>query len=441
MPSRKHLILFSLIAVVSLCLFLTPVSTAQSSSTITLIDLNGPLTPAMSEYLRRAIQESENLNAITLIMRLDTPGGSIFLMNQMVQDIRASSVPIIVYIAPNGAIAGSAGTVLTLAGHLAIMAPQTAIGAASPVGPQGEDLDSTSQNKANEAVKATMRSLMEGRRPIQAIDLAMQTVDYAKAITASEALKIGMVDYVASDLSTLLSYVNNQTVITKDGPVTLDTRYAIIQEIPPTFIEQLLGALTNPNIVFLLLSIGILAVLTELGSPGGWMAGFIGVLSVTLSAYGLGALGVNWVGLIFLVVAFVLFVLDIKAPTHGALTMTGVGTFITGALILFNSPGTPQFQRASVPLVISTGVMIGGIFLLLLIYALRSIQNPVLINNASIIGRIARVQSELNPTGIIHFSGEQWTAHSVDDINIPPGTTVIVEKSEGNHLWVRQLKE
>ncbi|MCK7467019.1 MAG: hypothetical protein MZU91_01925 [Desulfosudis oleivorans] len=177
----------------------------------------------------------------------------------------------------------------------------------------------------------------------EALALAEAMIDDAKAVTATEALEANLIDFVVDNIDDLLESLDGFTVQMNDGPRTLDTASAATEPLEMTFIEELLLLLTNPNIAFLLLAIGVQAMLIEISSPGGWVAGFIGVVCLTLAVYGMGVLPVNWFGIIFLVTAFVLFILDIKAPTHGALTTAGVASFIVGALVLFNSPGTPAF--------------------------------------------------------------------------------------------------
>jgi len=205
-----------------------------------------------------------------------------------------------------------------------------------------------------------------------------------------------------------------------------------------TFIEQLLGTLTNPNIVFLLMAIGVQAILIEISSPGGWVAGFVGVMSLALGAFGLGVLPVNWAGLIFLTTAFVLFILDIKAPTHGALTAAGVASFIAGALILFNSPRTPAFQRVSVPLVIGTGLAISAIFLTIVSFAISAQRRRVEVGSEALIGRTGITKTELAPTGMVQVAGELWSAKLEDRSRaVPAGEDVEVIGVDGLSLKVR----
>lgn len=415
-----------------------PVGAQNDAPLALVLTADGPLTPAMVEYLKRGIRAAEQRGAELLIFELNTPGGSTDLLQDMVELIRASSVPIVVYVAPHGARAASAGTIITLAGHAAAMAPETVIGAASPVGGQGEDIGETMEAKLKEFLKAQVRSLAERRGP-EAVELAEQTIESAKAVSANEALEAGLVDFIATDLSGLLQQLDGYTVEIAGGERTLATAGATIIPMNPSLIEQLLQVLTNPNIVFLLITIGVQSILIEISSPGGWAAGFIGVVSLALATYGLGILPVNWFGMIFLATAFVLFVLDIKAPTHGALTAAGVGSLIVGALVLFNSPSVPSFQRVSVPLIVVTSLASGGMFFAIMLFALRAQKIPVRTGQESFIGRTGITSSDLTPGGTVQLGSELWTAEAIDRREtLPKGTRVEVVRVEGVRLFVRK---
>ena len=405
--------------------------------------IEGPLTPSWPGYLERGIETAERRGAELIIFQINTPGGSTDLMQSIVEMMRGSTIPIVVYVAPRGAMAGSAGTVITLAGHAAAMAPETIIGAASPVGAQGEDLGETIEAKLKEAIKAQVRTLAADRPP-EAVELAEATIEEAKAVSSEEALEIGLIDFIAKDIHDLLTQLDGFVVQTEAGEITLNTQNAEITTMELSFIEELLAILTNPNIVFILLSIGVQAILIELSSPGGWVAGFIGVVALALAAYGLGVLPVNWFGLIFLATAFVLFVLDLKAPTHGALTAAGIGSLIVGALVLFNSPSTPEFQQVSVPLVVVTSLLTGGIFAVAMAFAIKAQSTPIRMGQESLIGRIGTVKQEI-PTfgsGQVQLASELWTAELAEGTEaIPKGTRVEVVSIQGIRLKVRSLSE
>jgi membrane-bound serine protease (ClpP class) len=226
-----------------------------------------------------------------------------------------------------------------------------------------------------------------------------------------------------------------------DGPRTLHTAGATTQSLGMSLIEQLLQMLVDPNFVLILLSIGAQAILIELSSPGGWVAGFFGAVCLVLASYGLGVLPVNWLGLVFLVIAFVLFILDIKAATHGGLTAAGIGSFIAGALVLFNSPGTPQFERVSVPLVIVIAAVIGISFAIIVGFALGARKRPVLTGQEGMRGRKGIARTDLNPSGQVQAGAELWTAEIVDgEEEISEGEEVEVVSVEGLKLMVRRKR-
>lgn len=434
----KIIRLFLPITLLVFCLF-HPVPSAASGTTVLVLTINGAITPSTQGYLSRGIQTAEQDNDELIILQLNTPGGDLTSMQTMVEAMRASTVPVVVYVTPRGAWAGSAGTIITLAGHAAAMAPETAIGAASPVGSQGENLSTTEQAKVTEIMKATVRSLAGWRGP-DAVAMAEAAIDSAQAASDTEALKAHLVDFIATDLNDLLRQLDGFTVQMASGPLVLHTAGAVQLTLPMSFIEQLLQFLIDSNIVFLLLAIGVQALLIELTHPGAWIPAFVGVTSLALAAYGLDILPVNWFGLVFIVMAFVLFILDLKTPTHGALTAAGVASFIIGGLVLFNSPGTPQFERVSAPLVIFVGLFIGLIFAVILGYALRAQGRPVITGRESLRGKTGFAMTDLNPTGQVQAAGELWTAEAAEGSGrIRKGDPVEVMEINGLIVKVRKI--
>jgi membrane-bound serine protease (ClpP class) len=406
-----------------------------------VMNADGPIMPPMLEYIKRGVQVAERSNAEVVVVQLNTPGGSIDTMLEIIRTIRASNVPVVVYVAPKNAIAGSAGAMITMAGHVSAMAPETSIGASSPISGSGENLTSTAEAKAKEITKASIRPLVAPRGE-EALALAEAMIDEAKAATADEALKVNLIDFIADDTEDLLQALDGFTVQMNDGARTIDTTDVETVPLNMSFIEQFLLFLTDPNIAFLLLAIGVQAVLIEISSPGGWVAGFIGVVCLTLAVYGMGVLPVNWFGIIFLLTAFVLFILDIKAPTHGALTTAGVASFIIGALVLFNSPGVPQFQRVSVPLVVATGFVIGLMFMIMLVFALRALKVPVRAGIESLIGKMGTARTAVEWSGgQVQLGSELWSAESVDGSeSIGKGDRVEVVEVQGLRLKVKKIK-
>ena len=412
---------------------------AQSDQPLVLVmTADGPIMPPMREYIKRGIETANRENAEVLIIQLNTPGGSILTMLEIIKEIRASAIPVVVYVAPRNAIAGSAGALITMAGHASAMATETSIGASSPISSSGEDLPTTEEKKVMEITKAAIRPYVEPRGK-DALALAESMIDEAKAATANEALEVHLIDFVANDIDDLLESLNGFTVQMSDGPRALNTENADVQPLDMSFIEQFLMLLTDPNIAFLLIAIGVQAVLIEISSPGGWVAGFIGVVCLTLATYGLGVLPVNGFGFILMATAFVLFILDIKAPTHGPLTAAGVASFLVGALVLFNSPGTPQFQRVSVPLVVATGLALGLFFFGILVYALRALRVPVSVGVESFAGKIGTVRSWDEASGQVQLESELWSAESVNESDkISKGDKVEVVEVSGIRLKVKK---
>jgi membrane-bound serine protease (ClpP class) len=426
---------------IALSLLAGQVAYAQTSTPqIVVLNADGPVTPAMSQYLSRGIKIAERQGAVALILQLNTPGGGIDTMTAMEQMILASTVPVIVYVAPSGAMAASAGTIITLSGHAAAMTPQSMIGAASPVGSQGENLSSTEEAKVKNAMAATVRSLTERRGPA-AVSLAQDTIINATAVSASEAKQAGLIDFIATDLNDLRSQLDGFTVTVNGQPVTLHTANATFETINISFIEEILLIVTDPNIVFLLITIGVQAIIIEISSPGGWVAGFIGVICLGLATYGLGILPVNYFGLLFIATSFVLFILDIKAPTHGALTAAGVGSLIIGALVLFNTPATPSFQHVSVPLVFGVSLVSGAIFFTIMMIAVRAQHTPVHTGVESMSGRLGVVRSDLSPKGSVQVGGELWSAELEGGRGkVIAGTRIEVVRMDGLRLIVRKTE-
>ena len=420
--------------------FNQPVEAQSGSGPVILLRSEGAITPILVDYIKRGIEIAEEKDASLIILELDTPGGSTDIMNKIVQQIRGSDIPFVVYVYPQNAMAASAGTVITLAGHIAAMAPETTIGAASPVGSQGEDIGETMESKLKEVIKASVRTLTQYRDP-EAIKLAESMIDDARAVTVDEALEIGLIDIKAADLNDLLQQLNGRTIPLKEKEIYLETGSVLIVEVNYTLIEEIMLLLVNPNLVFLLLSIGIQAILIEMSNPGGWVAGFIGVVCILLAIYGLGLLPVNWFGLLFMLVAFVLFILEIKAPTHGALSVAGIISFITGALVLFNSVRVPGFPGVSVPLVIGTGIFIAGAFMLIVGAALRAQRKPIQVGRETLPGKTGLSETELNPRGIVHVAGEQWAAELIPgQETLPPNTRIEVVEIQGLRLIVKKAE-
>jgi membrane-bound serine protease (ClpP class) len=326
---------------------------------------------------------------------------------------------------------------ITLAGHISAMATETAIGAASPVGAQGEDLGTTLQTKEKEILKALARSLA-ARRPAGAVALAESTIENAKAVSAEEAQQAGLVDILATDRSDLLRQLDGRIAVTAFGEVPLKTIGASVEDFSPSLTEILLELLANPNIVFLLLAIGAQAILIELSNPGMWFPGFLGAVCLALALYGMGILSVNWFGLVFILLAFILFYLEVQSPTHGIIAVAGLASFLVGTLVLFNSNASPYAQRISLPLVFGFGGLLLAGILVLVGFAMRTHRLPSALSLDRMKGNSGVVRQPLSPRGTVQSQGELWSAESEDGSALEEGAPVEVIRVKGIRLIVRR---
>ncbi len=409
---------------------LSSVVSAQTEGQVLVLEVTGPVTPVMLSYIERGIEEAEIQDAEAMVIMLNTPGGDVDLTKKIIQAIVASDVPVAVYVAPRGAFAASAGTFITLAGHVAAMAPSTSIGAASPISGQGEEIPETLKEKTVNILQADIEGLAQ-RRGEDAVEWAREAVSEARAATAEEALELGVIDFIANDLSDLLEQMDGFTVMLHDREVTLNTKDAPTEELPMTAIERILHTITNPNIAFILLTLGINGILFELSSPGGYLAGVVGAICLLLAFYALGVLDVNYTGLLFIALAFLLFVIDIKAPTHGVLTVGGIVSFVLGSLILFNSP----FNAVSLNLVITVALATGAFFAFIVAKAMLIQRQPATTGAESLVGAMATARTDLSPTGKVFLKGEWWEAEA-DDAPIEAGEQVRVTSVDGFRLRV-----
>ena len=430
----------SLLSVFFLALFFIfhPASAQTNQPLVLVMNAHGVIEPAMQEYFERGIHAAEQRNAQALVVQLNTPGGDLLSMDNIIQDIRASSVPVVIYVAPNSAMAGSAGAMITIAAQVAAMAPEAAIGASIPIDSSGQNLSSDLVTKQKEIMKATIRPLV-ARRGAVATQLAQDMIDNGKAVSASEALQAHLIDFTATDVNDVVKKLDGFTVSMATGASTLHTANATTEPLDMNFVEQLLLILTDSNVAFILLSVGVLALQIEISHPGTWVPGFIGVVCLSLAIYGMGLLSVNWFGLIFVGTAFVLFILDIKAPTHGALTVAGIASFIFGALMLFNSPSVPSFERVSVPLVVAVAIAIGLLFAVILTFALRTLHSPLQSGVQTLVGKSGFAKTDFGAEGQVQVGSELWSAEPAEGSSqIHAGESVEVIEVKGLRLKVRK---
>jgi len=405
---------------------------AQDERPVLVMPVTGPVTPVMLGYIQRGIQEAETRQAQALVIELNTPGGDVNVTQQIIQAMVASTVPVVVYVAPAGAYAASAGTLITLAGQVAAMAPNTSIGAASPVDSQGQDIPSTLKEKIVNILQADIEGLTR-RRGDRAVQWARQAISQARAASVDEALQLGVIDFMASDLPDLLRQLDGFKVTVHGQEVTLHTQGAPVEQLSMTLAERFLYIIADPNVAFILMTLGINGILFELANPGGLIAGIVGAICLLLAFYALGVLDVNYTGLLFIALAFILFVLDIKTPTHGVLTAGGILSFVLGSLVLFNT----SFSPVSVSLVVSVALATGAFFAFAMTKVVRSLHRPATTGIEGLLGSLAVARTDLAPGGTVFLKGEHWEAEA-EDGPIPAGNRVRVTAVHGFRLRVKR---
>jgi len=412
-----------------------------ASPTIVVLKIDGVINPVLADYIERGIEDAEDSNATACIIQMDTPGGLDTAMRDIIQDIVNARVPVIVYVSPSGGRAASAGTFITLAAHVAVMAPSTAIGAATPVqlGGDGEAQMSDEMKKKviNDAV-AYIRSIAEshGRNA----DWAEDAVRKGDSITEQEALKLNVIDMIAPTLDSLISQLDGKEVTLIDGRVaTIDTQDTTTTDIIMSPIEGFLYAISDPNIAFLLLSLATLGIFIEIMNPGLIFPGVVGAICGLLAFYSLGQLPVNIAGILLIVLAFGLFIAEIFTASFGLLTGGGIIALILGGLILFPL-GSPLFS-INLWLLVTVATVIGLVFIFVISHVVRVHRRQPSTGREELIGKTAIVKIALNPEGTVLFKGERWTAIS-EAGRIKPGEEVVITKYEDLKLHVqRKTKE
>lgn len=403
----------------------------------TLIEIDGAIDPVSADFLSRGIDAAIEDGAPFVIVRLDTPGGMLSSTREMVEKIMASEVPVVVYVSPPGAQAASAGTFIAAAAHVAAMAPGTNIGAASPVGAAGEELPETLRSKATQDAAAFMRSIAEERdRNAEALE---QTILSAKAYSASEALEQDIIDFIARDVDDLLAQLDGRAVALDSGQVVLETDGVTLRQVSRNPLERFLSFLADPNIAFLLLTIGGLGILVELLNPGTWVPGTVGVIALALAFVALGNLPVNWVGVALMALAMVFFFLELQAPGIGLFAVAGAVCFLLGAFLLFGGFSPPPIPRpsfrVSLWLIGAVSVLLFA-FLAFLFRAVAQSRKAYVKTTETLVGRVGRVTSTLDPRGTVQVASELWSAVSDSGEVIEKGEEVIVSDVEGLTLKV-----
>jgi membrane-bound serine protease (ClpP class) len=400
------------------------------------INVDATINPATADFIARAIKRAGNERAACLIIRLNTPGGLLESTRKIVGEILEAPVPVIVYVAPGGAHAGSAGVFITMAAHVAAMAPGTNIGAAHPVSMQG-GMDSTLGEKATNDAAAFIRTIAEKRK--RNMEWAEDAVRNSVSITATEALEKKVIDMVAASVEEVLDKAEGMAVEMGGSTATLHTKAVPVEEMGMTFAEKLLNLISNPNIAYLLLMLGFYGILFELYNPGSIFPGIIGAIGLILGFYSLNTLPMNYAGLALIILGIILLLLEIKITSYGMLTIGGVISLFLGSIMLIRPDSPLELSRISRGLIIGTTLASAGFFVFVVGMGIRAQRRKPVTGSEGFTGETGEAVEELNPIGNVLVHGELWQAESVAG-TIAAGQRIKVTGRRNFKLFVEPIQ-
>ncbi|MBI5956344.1 MAG: nodulation protein NfeD [Chloroflexi bacterium] len=429
-------LLASLVLLVGIWLVFYHLARAQTAGHVDVLTVKGPINPVVAGYIDRGIKEAERDGAVCLIIEMDTPGGLMDAMRDIVQDIVSARVPVVVYVSPPGARAASAGVFIAMASHVSAMAPNTNIGAAHPVDTSGGEIPATMNQKVTNDAVASVRSLAERRG--RNADWAEKAVRESISSPEREALEQRVVDLVTDNLTTLLVDLEGRSVTLASGAVALHTKGAAVNRIAMTPVESFLDLISNPNIAYILMVLGVNGLIFELSNPGAILPGVVGGICLLLAFYALGTLPINYAGLALIIFAFVLFIVEVKAPTHGLLTTGGIIAMFLGSLLLISS--TAPYFTISRELIAAVVGLTAAFFVFVVGAALRAQRRRVTTGREGLVGQVGVAQAALAPSGPILIDGELWEATSLSG-RIEPGQRVRVIEVDGLRLKVKAQEQ
>jgi membrane-bound serine protease (ClpP class) len=411
-----------------------PVETVPPTGPIAIGHVEGAIGPATTVYIQRLLANAEAGNARCLILTLDTPGGLADAMREIIQVIFASPVPVVTFVHPEGARAASAGALIALAAHVSAMAPGTNIGAAHPVsiGSSEAEEGGTMDEKVTNDAAAYARSIAARRG--RDVKWAERAVRESISSTAEEAVAAGVVDVIARDITDLVAKLDGRRVETGGEARTLETDGAALAENPPTLRERFLARISDPNIAYLLMLAGVFGVIFELQNPGSILPGVVGAVSLLTAAFALQMLPVNWAGAALLLLSLVLFILEVKVPSHGILTIGAIVAMVFGSLMLIDSPF--PFMRVSLAVIIPSVAFTALFFLFAVGMGVRAQRRRVTTGHEGLIGLEGTARGNVDARGgSVFVRGEIWNAES--DEAIADGSRVEVVRVNGLMLKVR----
>ncbi len=406
------------------------------SQNVVTLKIDGVINPAAAAFIERGIDISREKNAECLIIQLDTPGGLLKSTRVIVSSFLESKIPIVVYVSPGGAQAGSAGVFITMAAHIAAMAPGTNIGAAHPVDMEGK-MDSVMSDKVTNDASAFIRTIAEKRN--RNMKWAEEAVRRSQAITETEALDTNVIDIIAKNLDDLLIQIDGKQVETVNGTETLHTKGARIESIEMGWAEKLLDVLSNPNIVLILFQLGVIGLMLELYNPGSIFPGIVGVISLVLAFYSMHTLPINYAGLALIIFGIILFLLEIKIMSHGMLAIGGVVSTFLGSIMLIRTSSLLEFAEISWTVIITSLAVTTSFFIILIGLGLKAQRKKPETGSEGLIDKIGEAFTPLDPEGTVRISGEFWQAESASD-TIEKGARVRVLQIKDLKLKVEQVK-
>jgi membrane-bound serine protease (ClpP class) len=409
-------------------------SLCVSAQKIIAITIDGTINPASAGFIAKGIARAQKENAECLVIHLNTPGGLLQSTRVIVRDIFSSPVPIVVYVSPEGAHAGSAGVFLTMSAHIAAMSPGTNIGAAHPVSQQ--QMDTVMNAKATNDAVAFIRTIAEKRA--RNVAWAEEAVRNSISITASEAVNQKVIDLVAVSTQQLLIDIDGRTIDLVDGTKTLNTKNAKVEELEMGFMEKLLNIISDPNIAYILLMLGFYGILFELYSPGSVLPGVIGVIALILALYSLNSLPVNYAGLALIIFGVILFLLEIKVTSYGILTIGGLISLILGSFMLIRDDITFPVLQISKTVIITTSVITALFFLFIIGAGIKAQRAKPVTGLEGIIGETGEVINPLLPSGTVLIHGELWNAESISG-PMEKGEKTRVTAIKGFTLFVEKI--
>jgi membrane-bound serine protease (ClpP class) len=409
--------------------------TTGADTAITVHQVEGIINPVVVEYMTDSIRRAEEARAVAVIFQLDTPGGLVDSTREIVKALLNANVPTVLYVAPSGARAASAGTFITMAAHIAAMAPGTNIGAAHPVSGEGKDIEGDMRQKAENDLAAFARSIAEKRQ--RNVEWAEKAVRESVAVTEVEARAQRVIDLIANDIPDLVQQLDGRQVTLVRGTVTLQTAGATVRVQQMTWRQRLLAALSHPQIALMLLSLGSIGLLVELYNPGLIFPGVVGALALLLAFYSLQTLPINYAGLLLIGLGMVMFILEIKVTSFGMLFLGGIVAMSLGALMLIDSP--EEYLRiplSTIALVVGTTA---GLFLFVVGTTVRSLRRKPVSGREGLLGAIGTVKARIDPVGTVFVQGTLWSARST--VPVETDVTVRVVGVEGLRLTVEPITE